>query len=258
MISESFDAFVCDLDGVIYRGSEPIPGAAEAVARLRAGGKRFLFCTNNSQATVTEYVGKLDSFGIKTAPEEVLTSATVTAGVLEARGLAGTTVYLVGGLGIREELEGRGFRIVENLSAGVGVVVVGSDLGFDFEMMKSAARAVRGGAVFVATNADPSFPAPDGLWPGAGAILASIEVASGRTAEILGKPHAPMMDAAEIRLAGCERIAAIGDQPVTDLFGARAKGWATILVTSGVTTAEAAATLDPPPDHVLPSIADLL
>ena len=109
----------------------------------------------------------------------------------------------------------------------------------------------------IATNPDPSFPAEDGLWPGAGSIVAAIEVASGGSAEVIGKPHAPMMDAIEERLAGCDAIAAIGDQPVTDLAGARSKGWATILVLSGVTTADEAAVLDPAPDYVIESLADL-
>ncbi|MEA2460874.1 MAG: hypothetical protein QOH90_1051, partial [Actinomycetota bacterium] len=113
------------------------------------------------------------------------------------------------------------------------------------------------GAMFIATNADPSFPGADGLLPGAGAILASIEVASGRLAEVMGKPNPAMMQAAARRLEGCESIAAIGDQPITDLAGARLQGWATILVLSGVTTTADVESLDPRPDYVLDSISDL-
>jgi HAD superfamily hydrolase (TIGR01450 family) len=136
-------------------------------------------------------------------------------------------------------------------------VIVGADPGFTYQSMRAAADAVRRGAMFVATNADPSFPGAEGLLPGAGAILASIEVASGHRAEVIGKPNAAMMHAAARRLEGCRSIAAIGDQPITDLEGARLQGWATILVLSGVTTRGDVDRLDPPPDYVIDSIADL-
>jgi ribonucleotide monophosphatase NagD (HAD superfamily) len=124
--------------------------------------------------------------------------------------------------------------------------------------MRRATLAVRAGAQLVATNDDASFPAPDGLWPGAGAILASIEVASGARAEVMGKPHPPMMDAVARRLDGCRDIAIVGDRPQTDLRGGIARGWTTILVTSGVVSPEDAPKVDPPPDAVLGSIADLV
>jgi 4-nitrophenyl phosphatase len=136
-------------------------------------------------------------------------------------------------------------------------VVVGWDGAFDYSRMRAACLAVRAGAELIATNSDATFPAPDGLWPGAGAILASIEVSSGRRAEVLGKPHAPMMDAAARRLEGCERIAIVGDRADTDLAGGISRGWKTILVTSGVTTPEEALALDPQPDLILGSLAEL-
>jgi 4-nitrophenyl phosphatase len=138
------------------------------------------------------------------------------------------------------------------------VVVVGWDPGFDYEAMKRAALAVRAGAELIATNDDAAFPAPEGLWPGAGAILASIEVASGRKAEVMGKPHVPMMDAVARRVAGAERIGLVGDRPETDLAGGRARGWTTILVTSGVTTPADAYGIDPAPDLILSGLSELL
>ena len=123
--------------------------------------------------------------------------------------------------------------------------------------MRRAAIAVRRGATFIATNDDATFPAADGLWPGAGSILASIERASGRRAEVMGKPHAPMMDAAQKRVGDAERIAIVGDRVDTDLAGGADRGWTTILVLSGVTTQEQARDLAPQPDHVIGSIRDI-
>ena len=258
MISASFDALICDLDGVIYRGDEPIGGAAEAIERLREQGTRVLFCTNNSRATVTDYIEKLQRFGIAITADDIVTSAAVTAHVLQSRGFAGKTAMVVGGGGIREALSDVCISVKDEPEVSVtDLVVVGWDPGFTYEDMKRASSAVIRGAKLIATNDDASFPAADGLWPGAGAILASIEKASGARAEVMGKPNGVMLEYLQERLQGHERIAAIGDRPDTDLVGAATKGWTTILVLSGVTAAEDVTGITPAPDHVLDSIADL-
>ena len=258
MISPAFDALVCDLDGVIYRGDEVISGAPEAIRRLRARGVRVLFCTNNSRATVDGYVKKLRGLDIGAEPSDVLTSATVTANVLEERGFPGKTAIVVGGDGIREELSKVCISIKDDPAVSVAdLVVVGLDPGFTYESMKRASIAVHRGATLIATNDDAAFPIAHGLWPGAGAILASIETATGRKAEVMGKPHDPMMSVAARRLEGAETIAIVGDRPDTDLAGGVARGWATILVLSGVTTAEQSKQVDPAPDLIIGSIAEL-
>ena len=248
------EGVMCDLDGVLYRGDRPIAGAAEAVERMRDGGVRVVFCTNNSHFTVAQYVDKLARMGIAAVDGDIVTSAVVTAAVLERRGLAGESVYVIGGEGIRDALR----------AAGIGVddtdpraVVVGWDPDFTYDRMRRAAAAVMGGASLIATNGDATFPAPDGLWPGAGSILASIETAAGVRAEIMGKPNPPMMEVAAGRLEGARSIAVIGDRPDSDLAGGVARGWTTILVLSGVTTRAGAAEVQPPPDYVVESIADL-
>jgi 4-nitrophenyl phosphatase len=123
--------------------------------------------------------------------------------------------------------------------------------------MRIASSAVRAGALFIATNEDATFPAADGLWPGAGAILASIERASGRRAEVMGKPHLPMMESAARRLGRRSGVAMVGDRNDTDLEGARSLGWMTILVLSGVTSGTEAARLSPAPDLILDSLGSL-
>lgn len=258
MIRPAFDGLVCDLDGVVYRGDEVIPGACEAIGRLRERAVAVLFCTNNSRSTVDGYVAKLRGLGIEASPQDVLTSAVVTAEVLKGRGFPGKTAIVVGGDGIREELSNVCISVKDDPAVTVAdLVVVGWDPDFNYEAMKRATIAVRRGATLIATNDDASFPAAGALWPGAGAILASIETASGRKAEVMGKPHAPMMSIAARRLEGAERIASVGDRPDTDLAGATARGWATILVLSGVTTQEQARRLDPQPDLIISSIAEL-
>jgi phosphoglycolate/pyridoxal phosphate phosphatase family enzyme len=253
------DGLVCDLDGVIYRGEDPIPGAAAALDRLRGAGVRIVLCTNNSRATVEQYRAKLRRMGVQATPDEILTSAVVTGEVLADRGLEGARALVVGGEGLRESLSLAGLSVVERAAdQPVDVVAVGLDTTFDYQLLRRAADAVRGGAAFVASNDDATFPAEKGATsPGAGAILAAVEVASGRRAEVMGKPHEPMMDAAERRLAGARSIAVVGDRPETDLAGGRRKGWKTILVLSGVTSAQDARNLDDPPDAILSSVADL-
>ena len=258
MIRADFDALVCDLDGVIYRGDEAIAGSAEAVATLRKRGVNVVFCTNNSRATVADYVDKLANFGIEADPSDIVTSAVVTAEVLRERGLAGHTAIVVGGQGIRDALVDVCISVKDEPEiVAADLVVVGWALDFSFDQMKRAARAVHQGARLIATNDDASYPAPDGLWPGTGAILAAIETASGAKGEVMGKPHAPMMDAVAQRVVGANRVAIVGDRPDTDLAGGVARGWLTVLVLSGVTSAADLDGIEPEPDIVVASLAEL-
>lgn len=261
MIDERLDALdglVCDMDGVVYRGYEAIPGVADAVARWRGRGKKLVFCTNNSHFTVAEYVGKLARVGIPAVEDDVVSSGAVLAEVLRGRGAEGKKAMAVGAQGLRAGLEAAHVTIDDGESVeGLDFVVVGWDGDFDYGKMKRACLAVRAGAQLLATNSDATFPAPDGLWPGAGSILASIEVSSGVKAEVLGKPHPPMLEAAARRLAGCRRIGIVGDRADTDLAGGVSRGWTTILVTSGVTTPAEAEHVEPRPDVILPSLASL-
>jgi 4-nitrophenyl phosphatase len=254
-----FDGLVCDMDGVLYRGDVPIEGSAAAIEEMRSRGVRLVFCTNNSRSTLGQYVDKLARMGIQATPREIVTSAVVTAEVLEKRRLDGARAIVVGGDGIRAELTTIGIEIDDDPEASrADLVVVGWDPRFDYVAMRRAAAAVLSGAEFVATNDDSAFPAADGLWPGAGAILASIETASGRRAEVMGKPHDPMMEAVAARLDGVQEVAMVGDRPETDLAGGAARGWTTVLVLSGVTSRDDAAGLSPSPDLIVDSLHELL
>jgi HAD superfamily hydrolase (TIGR01450 family) len=253
---QDVDALVCDLDGVVYRGNDALPGAVEAIARLQAGGLEILFCTNNSRATVAQYVDKLASFGIEVERRLILTSAVVLQEVLQARSPRLQRAIVIGGDGVREAIEGAGLELSDGDTA--DVVAVGWDPTFTYDDLRRASFALHGGAELIATNADATFPAEGGrLLPGAGPIVAAIEVAGGVKAEVVGKPQRPMMEAARARLQPARRIAAVGDRPETDLDGGRAMGWKTILVLSGVTSGEQAGELEEPPDVVVESLAAL-
>jgi 4-nitrophenyl phosphatase len=250
---------VCDLDGVVYRGEEPIAGAADALARLRSEGARVVFCTNNSTATVRQYEVKLRRMGIDASERDIVTSAVVTGETLARDGFEGRRALVVGGPGLRESVIDARVAIEDDPAATTAdVVVVGLDTAFTYDAMRRATIALRAGAAFIATNTDATFPAPDGvLWPGAGAIVASLARASGREPEVMGKPHAPMLAAVERRLGAACDIAIIGDRPDTDLAGGAARGWKTVLVLSGVTPPTEAGSVHPRPDLVLESLAEL-
>ena len=254
---DEIDGVVCDLDGVIYRGARPVEGSPEAVGELRRRGKKVVFCTNNSAPTVSEYLTKLEGMGVAATPEEMVTSAVVAAEVLRDRGLEGSGAFVIGGRGVTEALDAVGMKIVGG-GDHADVVVVGRDKSFDFAALDHAAEAIRSGAPFIATNDDATYPAEKGLEPGAGAIVAAIEVASGRRAEVMGKPHRPMMAAVARRFPPNARLMMVGDRAETDLKGALAMGWKTALVLSGVTSKEVAESVSPAPDVVGDRLTDLL
>ncbi len=257
-MSLQIDALVCDLDGVIYRGDEPIEGAARAVNALRAAGVSVLFATNNSRHTVAEYVTRLEGFGIAAGADEIITSAVVLGEELSAVGVEGARAMVIGGRGLRVAVEEAGAEVVDGAGE-VDLVAVGWDLEFSYEKMRRAGIAVRGGALFYASNNDATFPASDGtMWPGAGSILASIEMAGGRTAIVVGKPNEPMVEACARRLGGAHKVAVVGDRPDTDLAVGVTKGWLRILVTTGVVSPEDALGVEPAPDMIIGGLGEIL
>jgi HAD superfamily hydrolase (TIGR01450 family) len=187
--------WILDLDGVVWLGAEPIPGAVDAVLRLRAAGERVLFLTNNSSAPIGDYVAKLVGLGIPADAGDLLTSAQAAARMLEP----GTTALVCGGPGVDEALRARGVATVRDGRA--DAVVVGWHTDFDYARLTAAFRAVNAGARLIGTNDDATYPTADGLLPGGGSILASVETAAGIVAEIAGKPHAPMAALVQERLA---------------------------------------------------------
>ena len=244
----------CDLDGVVWRGETPIAGSADAVAQLRAAGRRVVFTTNNSSIPVGGYVERLAKFGIPTVADDVCTSAQAAAALVASKLAPGATVLAYAGPGVVEALVASGLRVV---SAGeVDAVVVGFHRDFDFDGLTAAADAARGSALFVATNLDPTYPIDGGLVPGAGALAAAVATAAGRAPEVAGKPERPMADLVRARV-GSEGVV-IGDRPSTDGAFAAALGWPFALVLSGVAGAGGEEDVpDPPPPYVAEDLARL-
>jgi len=204
------------------------------VSRLRASGRGIAFVTNNSSRTPQAVAAKLAAAGVAATADEVETSALTTARLLADRGIV--TAFVVGEEGVRTALTDAGITVVDGSPAGVETVVVGLDRAVDYEKLRTASVLVERGAALIATNADASFPADDAqAWPGAGALLAAIETTTGATAEVVGKPHAPLLRAAHER-AGGGRPLLVGDRLDTDIAGAIALGWDSLLVLTGIAT----------------------
>jgi glycerol 3-phosphatase-2 len=255
MLAEDYDCFLFDLDGVLFRGDEAVPGAAETLERLRGRGVHLVFLTNNSSRTPEQVAGKLEGFGIRADAPEIVTSAQATAELLASRG--GGTVFAIGGDGVVQALAGEGLRLVDGDAPEADLVVVGIDEGFTYAKLRTACVLIRGGAGFVATNADVTYPAPGGLvWPGAGSLVAAVAAATGREPEVVGKPFAPLFEAA-LRRAGGVRPLVVGDRLDTDIEGANRLGWASLLVLSGVTTAADLEGSEVRPTHVAPDVSAL-
>jgi len=238
-----------DLDGVLWRGKTPLPGSADAVARLRDAGHRVAFLTNNSFTLVADQIEKLADMGVPAEADDICTSAQAAAGLLEK----GATALVVGGPGIVEALEARGVEVVTD-GTSVDAVVVGFDPGFDFKKLKNAFHAVRDGARLIGTNDDATFPTDGGEIPGGGSIVAAVAYATGVTAEIAGKPNPPAARLLEDRIGKISWL--VGDRLDTDGAMAQAVGARFGLVLSGVTTS--AEGIDPEPAAVADDLATLV
>ncbi len=244
-------AVVCDLDGVVYLGTEPVPGAAAALQVLERSGVELRFCTNNSSRTPAATADKIRTVtGFDVSPEQVVTSAQAAAHLLAGR--VGDA-FVVGGAGIRQALRDVGIR--EASADRAEAVVVGLDVELSYGTIRDAGLAVRRGARFVATNLDATFPTPGGLWPGAGSIAAAIATAGGRQPEVAGKPHVPMIELVRSGLTSQGEVVVVGDRIETDIGLGAAAGWRTVLVLTGVS--ETAPSEPCGADAVLPSLADL-
>jgi 4-nitrophenyl phosphatase len=247
----------CDLDGVVWRGEQPIAAAAAGIAQLRAAGLRVAFVSNNSNSPVGDVVAKLGRMGVEATAADVVTSAMAAAWLLQQSLAPGARVLVCAGPGVREALVADGLEPVDDGPA--DAVVVGFHRDFDYDGLDRASRAVRGGARFVATNLDATYPMPDGLIPGAGALVAAVATAAGVTPEVAGKPEAPTVGLIRERYGDTGVV--VGDRPSTDGALATALGWPFALVLSGVTAAVAPpggeAIPDPPPPFVAADLGAL-
>jgi 4-nitrophenyl phosphatase len=247
---------IFDLDGVVYRGSEPVAGAVELVAWLHERGVIVRFATNNSMVARAGYVERLGAMGIATEIEEIVTSSSATVQHLKHHAPHVRRVLGIGADGMREELADAGLvvdmagDVIQEppgapLAETYDAVIVGLDPGFDYARLAAGMSAVAAGAALVATNADARYPTPAGFLPGAGSIVAALAAATGATPEVIGKPE-PAMFRAILEASGVSPAdtVVVGDNPASDVIGARGAGCAAILVLTGVADAASVGALD--------------
>lgn len=249
------NGFLIDMDGVIYKGSELIPGADRFINTLLERDIPFMFLTNNSQRTRRDIATKLNRMGFKGIQDyHVFTCATATAQFLAHQKPNGTA-YVIGEGGLLNALHDYGYAIVDH---DPDYVVVGEGRAFTLEMVEQAVSLISKGAKLIATNLDPSCPTPKGIRPGCGAYVSLLEKATSVNAFSVGKPSPVMIRAArkELGLTAAETTI-VGDTMETDILGGVQMGYRTVLVLSGGTKREDLKNFAYKPDHIVNSIADL-
>jgi len=246
--------YLIDMDGVIYKSSEPIPGAVEFIRQLVKRKIPFLFVTNNSQRTKRDIAIKLRRMGFPVEEAHVFTCAIATARFL-ARQKPAAMAYVIGEGGLLQALHSNGFAIVDH---NPDYVVVGEGRTFTMETMEAAVNLILGGAKLIATNLDPNCPTSSGTRPGCGAIVAMLEAATGVKAFSVGKPSPVIMREArkELKLRTGE-VTMIGDTMDTDILGGVQMGYRTVLVLSGGTERHEVERFAYQPDIVVDSVANL-
>jgi glycerol 3-phosphatase-2 len=264
-LAARYDRFILDLDGCVWIGHEATPRAVEAIEALREAGKSVAYATNDPRSATEDYVARLWKIGVRASVGDVVTVGGAVQHLL-AETRSGRTAFVVGTEALRRHVADAGLRVLNgtDLASRAEVVVVGGTEDLTYDDLRVAALAVRRGADFLATARDSTYPQPDGPWPGTGAILAAIEVASDRTAEIVGKPEPQLLLTALDRLdgdgtaAGEPRTLVVGDRVDTDLSAAAAAGLDAALVLSGGTKRQALDGFQPPPVAVSDTLADLI
>jgi 4-nitrophenyl phosphatase len=256
-------AWIFDMDGVLYRGSQPLPGVRELLDALTLRERQVMLATNNSMSTPEAYETRLAGMGIDVPADAVLTSALATRDYLERELPAGSGIYVIGMPALREQLfAGTTFHPVQYGEEQPAAVVIGLDLAFTYEKLKAAHQALQQGALFIATNADTTLPTEAGLVPGAGSIVAALAAASGRQPIVIGKPETPMLEMAMLRMGvRPEETVMIGDRLDTDILAGERAGMPTVLVLTGVSTRDDLADAEALPDVVvsdLPSLVEAL
>jgi HAD superfamily hydrolase (TIGR01450 family) len=256
-IIDDFDGFLIDFDGVVWVGRDPVPGSPEALATMLAAGKELVFVTNNPSKPAAAYAERLAGFGVEVAVDRIVTAGiTVARLAAEAAGEGGSALVL-GFEPLRELVAGEGLRLVDfETPTEADVVVVSGWREFNYDHLRAAKAALDAGAALVGTSHDPTMPMPGGEWPGTGAILAAVEVSSGKKAEIGGKPERHLFDLALSKIPNAKRVAMIGDRLSSDIAGGHAAGLSTILVLSG--THEDPATASVEPDLAVANLAALV
>jgi NagD protein len=247
--------YVTDMDGVLVRGREVVPGAEQFIRRLREAGAEYLVLTNNPLYTPRDLSHRLKIIGLDIAPEHFFTSAMATARFLHSQKPTGT-VFVIGESGLTEAIHEAGYVITDHDPE---YVVLGETHSYNLELITKAIRLVAAGAHFIATNPDPAGPAESGIVPACGAMAALIAIASGVSPFFIGKPN-PLMMRQALNYLGVhsENTVMIGDRMDTDIIAGVQSGMETILVLSGITRRDEVRRFPYQPTHIVDSVADIV
>ncbi len=252
----SIRALILDMDGVLWKGNQPIGDLPRIFAQISQLGCKVIFATNNATRTAREYVEVLAAFGVPAEPWQILTSATGVTHYLCRQFPHGGPVYIVGEKGVVEACAENGFYEADQ---DVLAVIAGFDRQLTYDKLRIATLLLHKGVPFIGTNPDVTFPTPEGLVPGAGSILAALTAASGVQPIIVGKPQPVIYQVALERLAlSPSQVLVVGDRPETDIIGAQQIGCPTALVLSGVTDPAKAAQWKPAPNLIADDLSSVL
>jgi HAD superfamily hydrolase (TIGR01450 family) len=233
-LSDHYDAALLDLDGVVYLGGTPIPGAAAGLAAASGRGMKLAYVTNNASRTPHAIAAQLVAMGIPATAADIVTSAQAAAHVLADRLPAGSPVLVAGGAGLHQAVRERGLRPVTSAAVGPLAVVQGYSPHIDYGLLAEAALAINAGAWYVLSNADPTLPTPRGPQPGNGSLAQVLIHATGVRPVVAGKPEPPL-HAESVERVGAKRPLVVGDRLDTDIEGAFRGGADSLLVLTGVT-----------------------
>ena len=246
--------FICDMDGVIYRGNQLLPGVKEFVDWMNREGKRFLFLTNSSERSPKELQQKLQRMGLSVGEEHFYTSALATARFL-SRQAPGCTAYVIGAPGLLNALYDCGVTMND---VDPDYVIVGETATYNFEMISKAVRLVLRGARLIATNSDLTGPVENGVAPACRALVAPVELATGKHAYFMGKPN-PLMMRTGLKLLDVhsEEAVMVGDRMDTDVIAGLESGLDTVLVLSGCTTRDDVDDYPYRPTYILNGVGEI-
>lgn len=252
------EAFIIDMDGVIWRGRDILEGVPEFFAYLEGNGLPYVLATNNATATPEDFAKRLHNASIQVGTDRILTSAQATAAYMAKQYPNSAKVLVIGDTGLRTAIKEAGFDIVNSASE-AEAVAVGMDPTVNWQRLAEATLAIRAGAAFYGTNPDPTFPNERGQVPGNGAILAALRAASGQEPVIIGKPEIHLYQQALEKMGvAVEKMLVVGDRLETDIQGGLNLGAPTALMLTGVTDEAMAKASDIKPTYVFKDLPELL
>lgn len=252
----SIKALILDMDGVLWRQSQPIGDLPYIFNQISKKGWKVALVTNNATLTVQQYLEKLKEFGIELQAHQIINSPQAVSHYMVKNYPKNSKVFIIGEDGLREEITKRGYQIAEK---DVAAVIVGMDRQLTYEKLCRATINLRAGAAFIATNGDRTFPTPEGLVPGVGAILALLETASDKKPIILGKPEPLLYEIAITHMhTEPKETLVVGDRLETDILGAQKIGLPCAVVLSGVSSISDIEKWQPNPDYIFKDLQELV